>query len=309
VVAACHNTIATQTQLAVVGQARKHRVERLDLADGRLVDLDRTPLFGQGLDLGALWQLRDVTAEVVTEAIAQEARAVEALDKQNSVLARVSHELRTPLTAVVSFADMLTGPDAGDLIDGQRAAVEVIARNSRRLLTLVDDLLLLSRLASTRVPLRRDEIDVPTMVSTAVADRELEAADADIELTAETVAGPALTGDACRLNQVLANLIRNAMKFSASGNAVRVTADHDGTQWTVTVTDNGMGIPECDLERITCGFERGSNAVAAGIGGSGLGLAICRELVELHNGTMTIASTLNVGTQVRITLPVGGEER
>lgn len=308
VVAACHDRVATRRRLATIVQARKHRVERLDLTDGRVVDLDRTPLFGQGLDLGALWQFRDVTADVATVATAHDARAVEALDKQNSVLATVSHELRTPLTAVVSFADMLSDASAGDLNDDQRAATEVIARNTRRLLTLVDDLLLLSRLASTRVPLRRGEIDVAALVSTAVADRRLEATDAEIELTAETAAGPALTGDASRLNQVLGNLIRNAMKFSGKGSTVRVTADHARTQWTIAVVDNGMGIPPSDLERITRGFERGSNAVAAGIAGSGLGLAICRELVELHNGSMTIASALNVGTEVRVTLPVGKGE-
>lgn len=315
VVAACHDDLATRQRLAAVVCARKHQAERIDLADGRVVDLDRTPLAEQGLDLGALWQFRDVTADVgakVGAAATTEAedRALDAvLEKQNRVLATVSHELRTPLTAVASFADLLSDPTSGDLSDEQRAATEVIARNTRRLLTLVDDLLLLSRLESTRVTLRRSTVDVPTLVATAVVDHELESAEAEITLTGEAAAGPALTGDASRLNQVLSNLIRNALKFSTRGSTVRVTARHDGTQWTIAVADQGMGIPAAELEIITHCFERGSNAVAAGIAGSGLGLAICRELVELHHGHMSITTTLNVGTEVRITLPVGEGER
>lgn len=311
VVGACHDDVATRRRLSDVVQARKQLVERLDLADGRVLDLYRTPLLEQGLDLGALWQFRDVSAEVSAElSAAAEDRALDAaLEKQNRVLATVSHELRTPLTAVVSFAELLTESACDGLTDEQRAATEVIGRNTRRLLTLVDDLLLLSRLESTRVSLRHGLVDVPALVSAAVHDRKLEAAGLDIEVTGEAAEGPALTGDAGRLNQVLANLIRNALKFSPRGSAVRVSATYDSPEWTIAVTDSGMGIPATELERMTRGFERGSNAVAAGIAGSGLGLAICRELVELHHGRMSITSTLNVGTEVRIMLPAGEGER
>jgi signal transduction histidine kinase len=162
---------------------------------------------------------------------------------------------------------------------------------------------------NTRMPLRRGEVDVPALVSAAVTDRQLEATAAGIVLSREASDGPALTGDASRLGQVLGNLIRNAMKFSTSGGSVRVRAHHGEGRWTISVTDTGMGIPPAELASITTGFERGTNAIAAGIAGSGLGLAICRELVELHRGNMIIESTLNVGTEVRITLPVGGGER
>jgi signal transduction histidine kinase len=311
VVAACHDEASTRQRLALVGQSRKQQVERLDLADGRVLDLDRTPLFEQGLDLGALWQFRDVSADPAPRlSTAAEDRVLDAaVEKQNRVLATVSHELRTPLTAVVSFAELLMETAHDGLTDEQRAATEVIGRNTRRLLTLVDDLLLLSRLESTRVSLRHGAVDVPALIATAITDRKLAAAELEIDLTGETAEGPALTGDAGRLNQVLANLIHNAMKFSPRGSSVRVTASYDSPEWTITITDNGMGIPATELDRLTRGFERGSNAVAAGIAGSGLGLAICRELVELHHGRMSITSTLNVGTEVRIMLPAGEGER
>jgi PAS domain S-box-containing protein len=294
----------TSQQLATFVRARKHRVGRLDLADGRVVDLDRTPLVEHGLELGALWQFRDVTAEVASP----HEGAVVSIERQNRVLATVSHELRTPLTAVVSFADMLVDPCSGELSETQRAAAEVIARNTRRLLTLVDDLLLLSRLESARLPVRRGEVDVAELVTTTVADRQFEAEAADLELVCETSVGPTLVGDLGRLAQVVDNLIRNAIKFSARGGLVKVTARADGPWWTIRVTDSGMGIPPAELERVTAGFERGSNALAAGIAGSGLGLAICRELVELHHGSMTIDSTVNVGTEVTVTLPARGGE-
>ncbi len=308
VVAACHDEVATRQRLASIGRARRRQVERLDLADGRVLELDRTPLLEHGLDLGALWQFRDVSTGTARSAAAEDRALDVALEKQNRVLATVSHELRTPLTAVVSFADLLAETAQDGLDDERRAAAEVVARNTRRLLTLVDDLLLLSRLESTRVSLRHGAVDVPTLVATAIADRRSAAAELDIELIGDVGEGPALTGDAGRLNQVLANLIHNALKFSPRGGVVRVAAAYESPEWTITVTDSGMGIPATELEDVTRSFERGSNAVAAGIAGSGLGLAICRELVALHRGRMSIKSWLNVGTAVRIMLPDGEEE-
>ncbi|OLF19372.1 PAS domain-containing sensor histidine kinase [Actinophytocola xanthii] len=305
VVAASLDDDVTRQQLATFARARKHRVGRIDLADGRVIDLDRTPLVEHGLELGALWQFRDVTAEVASP---HEADAGTSAERQNRVLATVSHELRTPLTAIVSFAEMLVDPCSGELTDTQHAAAEVIARNTRRLLRLVDDLLLLSRLESARLPVRRGEVDLAGLVATAVADRQFEAEAAEIELASETSVGPSLVGDPGRLAQVVDNLIRNAIKFSARGGLVKVTARAEGPWWTIRVTDSGMGIPPAELEHVTAGFERGSNALAAGVAGSGLGLAICRELVELHHGSMTIESTVNVGTEVTVTLPARGGE-
>jgi len=286
----------------------RRRTVRLVLVDGRVLDLDRVPLVERDVDLGSVWQFRDVTVEAAASTgatAAPDTDHVARLDDQNRVLATISHELRTPLTAVLSFVELLADPETGRLNDGQRIATEVIRRNTRRLLTLVDDLLLLSRLERGQLPLRTCRVEVHRLVTDAVDDRRIEAADMGIRLTCRTDPGPDAVGDASRLQQVLDNVVHNALKFSATGSTVRVAAVHDGEHWTVTVADSGMGIPPADLDLVTRGFQRGANAVAAGIPGSGLGLAVCREVVELHHGSLEIESVLDVGTTVRITLPDG----
>lgn len=308
VMAMCLDGAATGRRLAALTTARKRRSVRLALTDGRTVDLDRVPLRDTGIDLGSLWHFRDVTTESGAGAAAglTEPHRQSILDEQNRVLATVSHELRTPLTAVLSFAELLDDPLMGPLNDQQRSACDVIARNTRRLLTLVDDLLLLSRLERGQLPLRLDSVDMVQLVANAVDDRRLEAGELGIKLVYRAGDGPELIGDANRLQQVVDNVVRNALKFSPAGSAVRVVASHKEGQWTVEVSDSGIGIPRQDLAQITRGFTRGSNAVSAGIPGSGIGLAVCRELVELHGGTLDIHSVVDVGTTVRVNLPERG---
>jgi signal transduction histidine kinase len=299
--AICADGPFTERKLLGFTTARKRRSSRMDLTDGRVLDVARVPLIEGGVDLGSLWQFRDVTAGL--SPALRDANHQAALDAQNQILATVSHELRTPLTAVLSFAELLTDPAMGTLNDHQQSACDVIARNTRRLLTLVNDLLLLARLDSGQLPLHAGRVNVPRLLRDAVADRRLEAEESGIELECVASAGPDLPGDANRLQQVVDNLVGNALKFSPAATTVRVRADHEGNRWIIEVSDSGIGIPPGDLELVTRGFERGSNAVSAGIPGSGIGLAVCRELVELHGGTLTIESELDVGTTVRISLP------
>ena len=222
------------------------------------------------------------------------------LGTQAEMLATVSHELGTPLTTVLSFAELLADTRLDS--DGE-AAVTAIVRNTRRLLVLVDDLLLLARLEKGRLPLRTGEVDVAQLVAESVDDRRWEAAMVRVTLDCAVLPGPPLTGDASRLQQVLDNILRNAIKFSAPGDVVRVSATRRDDCWVVEVADSGIGIPAAELGRITRGFQRGTNAISAGIPGSGPGLAVCSEVVELHGGTVAIESILEVGTTVRVSLP------
>jgi PAS domain S-box-containing protein len=305
VAAACSDEQDACARLLSLTTARGRQAARLNLADGRLINLDRVPLAKRGLPLGSLWHFQDITPETGNPAVEEAAEGTHrsALGEQNRVLATFSHELRTPLTAVLSFAELLADPRFGWLDDEQQAATEVIVRNTRRLLALLDDLLLLARLEYGQLPLRTGEVNMAQLVIDAVDDRKLEAAVAAITLTCRAVPGPVLIGDASRLQQVLDNLLRNALKFSEAGDSIQVSTFHQDSSWIVEVSDSGMGIPPDDLAGITSGFQRGSNAVSAEIPGSGLGLAVCREVVELHGGTLAIESTIDVGTTVHIALP------
>jgi len=294
---------ATLRRLTLFTTTNKRRSTQLDLADGRVIDLGRAPLADGGVNLGSLWHFHDATMSAPGIATEPDRAA------QNRVLATVSHELRTPLTAVLSFAELLGDPAMGPLNENQQSACAVIARNTKRLLALVNDLLLLARLESRQLPLRKKSLDFVRLVNDVVEEHRLEAAEVGILVQSDTKPGPALLGDTNRLHQVLDNILGNAIKFSRSGGSVLVRAGHDGSRWLTEVTDSGIGIPADELASITHGFKRGSNAQAAGIPGSGIGLAVCRELVELHGGALDIRSVADAGTTVRISLPDRGSAR
>ena len=289
--ALCRDPSHAGERLADLAWSYESHAVRLDLADGRTVEVHRAPL-----DLGALWQFRDVTPEVAHV-------WPEPAESAGQLLASVSAALRGPLAAVANSAEVLADTGAERLDGAERRATQVITRNTRRLLSLVDDLQLLSQLEGGQFSPRRELLRLPELVDAATDAWQASANAAGIALTCRTRQGVAAAGDSRCLRRVLDNLLHNALKFSTRGSAVIVSARLIGTQWTVEVTDGGMGIPDAELESVTRAFARGSNAVAAGIPGVGLGLALCRKLVELHHGTLTIESGVGEGTTVRITLP------
>lgn len=168
---------------------------------------------------------------------------------------------------------------------------------------LVDDLLLLARLESGGYELRRSECEVRATVDHVVRLLTPRAATASINLTVDVESGPPLVADANRIEQVLSNLVANAIKFTPGGGSVAVAAAPSDTGWTITVTDTGIGIPEDDLDLLFERFYRASNARSARTPGTGLGLVISRTIVELHGGTITLASTVGEGTTATVTIP------
>jgi signal transduction histidine kinase len=303
--AQCHGRESTYRKLTDLMSQAPRSGERLELVNGRIVALELVPLHDEQLALGTVWHFRDMTATRSAHARReQEDDARLMTEKQAEFLPTLSHELRTPLTALLSFVDLLTDPRLGPLNNDQRTAADVIARNTNHLIRLVDDLLLLTMLESRQLPMRMADIDVAQLVRAAVADRELAGRARDIGISCEAGTGPPLLGDAERLHQVMANVLGNALKFTRANGQINVTARFAGQHWTIAVHDSGIGIPAEDVARITKGFTRGANARLDGIAGSGLGLAVTRHIIELHHGTLDIDSILNVGTTVRISLPV-----
>jgi signal transduction histidine kinase len=250
------------------------------------------------------------------------------LDRQREqFLALVSHEMRTPLTSIISFSELIRGEADGLTPDGRRY-LDIIERNADRLLRLVSDLLMLTRIESGALPLDLAPVDVPRLVADSVVTATTVAAKQDITIHLDAGEGPMLTGDHRRLMQVLDNLIGNAVKFSHPGGLVRVTArwsyresrsssgsssgdeGHkgaaDGGTWRIAVSDSGIGIPPGETERLFERFERGSNARAAGLPGSGLGLSIVKVITEMHGGHLRVHSVLGAGTTFSVFLPVRG---
>jgi len=222
-------------------------------------------------------------------------------------VANVSHELRTPLTAIRGYAETLL---TGALEDRERARqfLSVIDRHSERLSRLIDDLLTLSDLELGKTSLKKEPVHLETLVEEVVEVLREKARRGGVAL--ETHIPPELPlvlGDADRLQQVLINLTDNAIKYSASGGRVRISAaaGSDGPTPTVEVSveDKGIGIPATDLPRLTERFYRVDKARSRELGGTGLGLAIVKHIVQAHGGKLEIRSALNVGTTVKFSVP------
>ena len=223
-------------------------------------------------------------------------------DLTTQFVATVSHELRTPLTSILSFLELIRA-DADGLGPEGVHFLDIIQRNANRLLRLVGDLLLLSRLESGTRPQELMPVSLPELAADAVRNAAPAAAGYGVTLVAETGDGPDLPGDHLGLTQMLENLIANAVKFSHPGDTVHVRASWDGRQWRIDVADQGIGIPPDEMDQLFQRFVRASNARTSGRPGTGLGLSVVKAIVELHGGQVTVDSALEQGTTFSIFLP------
>ena len=239
-------------------------------------------------------------------------------------VANVSHELRTPLTAIKGYAETLLN---GALSDPDTAArfLIIIDRHSERLSRLIDDLLTLSNLELGAVELRHDEVALAELTSEVFEVVKDKAERGGITLVQEFPPElPILYGDSDRLQQVLLNLIDNAIKYTPTGGTVSVSAktiqgsrfkvqgsqrtetdvEPEGEGIEVAVADTGCGIPEAEIPRLTQRFYRVDKARSRELGGTGLGLAIVKHIVQAHGGSLQIESQPNQGTTVRLFFPL-----
>ncbi|MGZ9585940.1 cell wall metabolism sensor histidine kinase WalK [Paenibacillus marinisediminis] len=254
-----------------------------------------TPIHRRGEGItGTIVVLQDVTEQ-------------EKLDQsRREFVANVSHELRTPLTTIKSYVEAL---DDGALEEPQLASrfVGVIQNETERMIRLVTDLLQLSRLDSKQAKLRMQPIDVVELLE-EVKDRfsfQFRSKQIYADVTVDPQL-PMVVMDRDQIDQVLDNLVSNAVKYTPEQGVIELSAvlTEDRKHVAITVQDNGMGIPKQDLERIFERFYRVDKARSRSMGGTGLGLSIAREMVNVHGGSIHIESEWNEGTCVTFTLPI-----
>jgi signal transduction histidine kinase len=233
----------------------------------------------------------------------QNAQLQELDEAKTEFLATVSHELRTPLTSIISFTELILD-DPSQLPADTVDALSVIQRNGDKLLRLLGDLLLLSRLEVRAIALDLGSVAVPGLIREAVRSASATAAERGIEVTASTQDGPLLKADLLRLQQIMDNLLSNAIKFSGRGGKVQVSARPEGQMWRIDVTDEGIGIPADELVTLFGRFVRGTNARMAGLPGAGLGLSVVKAIAELHSGRVEVESTVELGSTFSVFLPV-----
>jgi two-component system phosphate regulon sensor histidine kinase PhoR len=217
-------------------------------------------------------------------------------------VANVSHEFKTPLTAIQGFAETLLGGALDDKANRKRF-VEIIREHAQRLARLTDDLLKLSRIEAGRLDLESRPVSVAGLVNGCVETARLKAESRGLRLAVELPEGlPPVRGDAVQLDEVLLNLIDNALQYTPSGGRIDVTAYSNGHEVIFTVADTGIGIPESDLERIFERFYRVDAARSREAGGTGLGLSIARHIVDAHGGRIWVESAVGQGSRFRFSI-------
>jgi PAS domain S-box-containing protein len=275
------------------------------------VHLAITPVPGEdGRPAGWLAALTSVSerkraeAERTQQRLTEQNAQLQELDEaKTEFLATVAHELRTPLTSIISFTELILD-DTSQLPAATVDALSVIQRNGGKLLRLLGDLLLLSRLEAREIALDLRSVAVPGLIHEAVRSVSATAAERGIEVTASTQDGPLLKADLLRLQQIMDNLLSNAIKFSSRGGKVQVSARPEGQMWRIDVTDEGIGIPADELDTLFGRFVRGTNARMAGLPGTGLGLSVVKAIAELHSGRVEVESTVELGSTFSVFLPV-----
>jgi signal transduction histidine kinase/PAS domain-containing protein len=238
-----------------------------------------------------------------------EQRRAEELDLRlaasaDEYVALVGHELRTPLTSIAAYTELIGETPDGTPFGEVRAMIDVVARNTRRLHGLIDQLLDLAALESGHVELAEAPVDLTGVVRDAVGAVAATAAERRITVHGDTAVPVTVRGDAARLRQVADQLIGNALKFSPDGAAVTVTLTTDELAAQLSVSDTGIGIPEGEHARTLRRLYRATNARDGAIPGTGLGLTVSRTIVERHHGTITLQPREPVGTTVTVRLPV-----
>lgn len=210
----------------------------------------------------------------------------------------LSHELRTPLQSITGFTESLKTLDLSP--DRRHKALDGISKASAHILSIVDDVLDLARVEAGAMPLTLEPLDAASVVATTVELTQPLAAERGLVIEA---AGPvlAVSADRRRLQQVLLNLVSNALRFSAAGTRVVVSTDESQGRAQVHVVDEGPGIPAELLQRLFVPFDR-LGADAGREGGAGLGLVLSRRLVEAMGGSLDLRSAVGVGTHVTVTL-------
>ncbi|MEW6272966.1 MAG: 7TM diverse intracellular signaling domain-containing protein [Thermodesulfobacteriota bacterium] len=240
------------------------------------------------------------------EELSEKTRQLEVANRHKSrFLATMSHELRTPLNAVIGFSQLLLSRKFGELNARQSGYVDDILESGRHLLSLINDILDLSKVEAGRMELELSRFDLPAALDNALALVRERASSHGVELSSrvdERIGE--LVADERKLKQVLVNLLTNAVKFTRQGGSVEVTAARSDGAVQIAVRDTGIGIAPEDQDAIFEEFCQVGTGSVQGIEGTGLGLSLARRLVELHGGRIWVESEIGRGSTFTFSLPL-----
>jgi len=212
----------------------------------------------------------------------------------------VSHELRTPLVSVKGALDLVLDATLGPINDEQHEYLDIVQGNVNRLSELITTILDVSKIESGRLSLVRQRMDVPQLIEASL--KSYKGLSGSRTFTADLAPVPAVFADPSRILQVVSNLLTNAVKFTPEQGTITVAVAPQDGMVAVSVQDTGVGIAEGDLPKLFQKFSQVGEKEAKRTG-TGLGLVLCKQLIELHRGTIAVSSELGKGTRFTFTLP------
>ena len=310
-------TVARGIERRKLGQQLRERVAELEVANRTISQLNESLQERVAHATGALQQ-RLTELDAAKGELQTSYERLQELDQLKSqFLSIASHELKTPITAMSGFVQIAVRrikrrlsagrPNEEDWKREEAALLEqleVVHRQTGKLARLVDELLDVSRIESGRLELRLSDVDLPELVAEVLRRHELMGSKHDLRLTYDPASDLSVRGDRDHLEQVLNNLVGNAMKYSPEGGQVEVTlvpSSPDGVEFAIR--DHGIGIHAAELARVFGLFYRSPDRQARDVGGMGLGLYITKEIVDRHNGRIWAESEVGKGTTFHVALP------
>jgi PAS domain S-box-containing protein len=252
-------------------------------------------------------KVREATGELANqnELLRRQALELEqASAAKSQFLANVSHELRTPLNAILGYAAMTLQGVSGELSAPQRRNLSRIDANARHLLTLINEILDITRIEAGRMPIQIVAFDLPKLVHEVTAELEPIIAKSGLQVVCKLPSDlPTLRSDRQKVKQILVNLLSNALKFTQKGSITIKAQVPARRAVSIAVIDTGIGIPKGDQVKIFEDFRQVDQSPRRAYGGTGLGLSICRRLTTMLRGTLKVESKLGHGSHFTLTLP------
>jgi len=311
-----------QAQTSIKQVLREKKVTNYELTartrDGKetVVSINATTFYDRDRKLqGVFAAARDVTERKRLDQVLQEKNielenarsvAVKTNLTKSDFLANMSHELRTPLNAVIGFSEVLQDQMFGQINEKQKEYVGNILTSGRHLLSLINDILDLSKVESGKMELELSSFLLRESLDASVMMLREKALKNGIELHLDLLpeADVRLSADLRKMKQILFNLLSNAVKFTPRAGTVHVKAVRDGDFIEISVADTGIGIREEDIPKLFQAFTQLESVYTKGFEGTGLGLALTRQLVELHGGRIWMESEFGTGSRFSFTIPL-----
>jgi signal transduction histidine kinase len=216
----------------------------------------------------------------------------------------MSHELRTPLHTVIGFSELLAEEIKGPLNADQQRFINHIHKDSQHLLTLINEILDLSKIESGKLQLRREALEVGVLLEDVLSSLRPRSAASSIHIETHVPDRLFVDGDRIRVRQIFYNLLSNALKFTPNGGSIRIEADQVDGFAQISVSDTGIGIPPEEHDSIFDSFHQVDAAAGGAREGTGLGLPITKRLVQEHGGRIWVESKPGLGSRFHFTIPL-----